>query len=69
VLTPVDIDGQPLRLSPWLAEIGPDARRGNHRELVIVRPDGRRQHLETWLIPLRDQDGRLLGVTLLVTDP
>ena len=69
VLTPVDIDGQPLRLSPWLAEIGPDSWQDNQRKLVIVRPDGRRQTLEMWLIPLRDQDGRLLGVTLLVTEP
>jgi PAS domain-containing protein len=69
VLTPADIDGQPLRLSPWLAEIGPDAGPGKHRKLVIVRPDGHRQHLDAWLIPLRDQDGRLLGVTLLVTEP
>jgi PAS domain-containing protein len=65
VLTPCDVDGVPLRLDPALAIIGPDVN-DRPRTVVIVRPDGQRQHLETWFIPLRDPHGHLLGVTLLV---
>jgi PAS domain-containing protein len=65
VLTPCDVDGVPLRLDPALATIGPDVN-DRPRTVVIVRPDGQRQHLETWFIPLRDPHGHLLGVTLLV---
>jgi predicted ATPase len=65
VLTPCDIDGVPLRLDPALAIIGPDVN-DRPRTVVIVRPDGQRQQLETWFIPLRDPHGHLLGVTLLV---
>jgi PAS domain-containing protein len=67
VLTPCDIDGVPFRLDPALATIGPDVE-GRPRTVVIVRPDGQRQYLETWVIPLRDAQGHLLGVTLLVTE-
>jgi PAS domain-containing protein len=67
VLTPCDIDGVPFRLDPALATIGSDDN-GRPRTVVIVRPDGQRQYLETWVIPLRDPHGHLLGVTLLVTE-
>jgi PAS domain-containing protein len=68
VLTPCDIDGVPFGRDPALATIGPEVE-GRPRTVVIVRPDGQRQYLETWVIPLRDPQGHLLGVTLLVTEP
>lgn len=67
VLTPVDSAGRPLRLE-FERIGGPEAWEGMRREVVIVRPDGQRQHLDSWSIPLRDAEGRLLGVTLLVTE-
>jgi len=68
VLTPCDVHGVPLRLDPALAAVGAEALNTRARTVVILRPDGQRRHLEVWVIPLRDQHGHLLGVTLLVAD-
>jgi PAS domain-containing protein len=68
VLTPVDAEGIPMRLDPALALVGSDGDTRTPRRVVIIRPDGQRQHLRVWFMPLRDHDGHLLGVTLLVTE-
>jgi predicted ATPase len=66
VLTPVDI-AAPMRREPALGSIVPEELVSTRREFVIIRPDGQRQRVDTWLIPLRDHSNRLLGVTLLVS--
>jgi PAS domain-containing protein len=68
VLTPTDVDGNPLRLEPSLASVGPEQTTSTYRRIEIIRPDGKRLYLDTWVIPLRNTDGLLLGVTLLVND-
>jgi len=69
VLTPTDVDGRPLRMEPGFAAIGPEPAGRIYNQVQIVRPDGHRQFLDTWAIPLRNVDGQMLGVTLLVRQP
>jgi PAS domain-containing protein len=65
VLTPTDEIGHPYRFEPGFAPVGADAE-PIHREIPIIAPDGERRRLRTSAIPLRDAQGVLVGVTLLV---
>jgi len=50
------------------AYTAPDDAEPIQRVIVITQPDGGTSRLSASAIPLRDPDGRLLGVTLLVAE-
>jgi hypothetical protein len=65
VLTPTDLHGQPFRVEPGFAAIAKSAG-PILREVQIVNRVGERVRLSTTSIPLRDEVGALVGVTVLV---
>jgi PAS domain-containing protein len=66
VLTPTDEKGRPYRYEPGLAPMMSSAT-PIHRAVVIVTPTGDRLRLSTSSMPLRDETGALVGVTILVS--
>jgi PAS domain-containing protein len=68
VLTPTDVTGLPYRFDPAFAAVA-GAATPIEREVVIVTPMGERRTLATTAIPLRDEAGTLVGVTVLVSPP
>lgn len=65
VLTPTNAAGEPYRYLPGHAPVATSTRPLN-RDVVIVTPDGERVRLATSALPLRGDDGELVGITVLV---
>jgi PAS domain-containing protein len=66
VLTPTDATGLSYRFDPAFAAVA-GAATPIEREVVIVTPVGERLTLATTAIPLRDEAGTLVGVTVLIS--
>ncbi|GAA1808277.1 AAA family ATPase [Planosporangium flavigriseum] len=66
VLTPADVHGGAYRYEPGFAAVS-DWVEPIDREIVILTPQGGRMRLWTSAIPLRDEAGSLVGVTVLVS--
>ncbi|NJC82456.1 GAF domain-containing protein [Planosporangium mesophilum] len=66
VLTPADMTDQAYRYEPGFATVA-DRSDPINREIVILTPHGERLRLSTSAIPLRDEAGALVGVTVLVS--
>jgi PAS domain-containing protein len=66
VLTPADMTDQAYRYEPGFATVA-DRSDPINREIVILTPRGERLRLSTSAIPLRDEAGALVGVTVLVS--
>jgi PAS domain-containing protein len=66
VMTPADVAGNAYRYEPGFAAVS-DWVEPIDREIVILTPQGGRVRLSTSAIPLRDEAGGLVGVTVLVS--
>jgi hypothetical protein len=66
VMTPADVAGNAYRYEPGFAAVS-DWVEPIDREIVILTPQGGRMRLSTSAIPLRDETGSLVGVTVLVS--
>jgi PAS domain-containing protein len=66
VMTPADVTGDAYRYEPGFAAVS-DWVEPINREIVILTPWGGRVRLPTSAIPLRDEAGSLVGVTVLVS--
>jgi PAS domain-containing protein len=66
VMTPADVTDPAYRYEPGFAAVS-DWMDPINREIVIVTPGGGRMRLSTSAIPLRDEAGTLVGVTVLVS--
>jgi PAS domain-containing protein len=66
VLTPADVASDAYRYEPGFAAMS-DGVEPIDREIVIVTPQGGRVRLSTSAIPLRDETGSLVGVTVLIS--
>jgi PAS domain-containing protein len=66
VLTPTDAGADPYRYEPGSTRVATGTE-PIQREIPIIAPNGERRLLRTSAIPLRDGNGVLVGVTLLVS--